>query len=375
MSDDYRTAEERQEDWEGRLQPVQAITDDMLDGLAATVKAQAVEMPPPETLNTQPPVPHPAVSMEPVTTQIAVPPTIAPPIKRPTRPIRPTRSTRQRRTRTHPSWQRWVRRLGAAVAIWMGLSLLMPPLDLLILGVDARQGEGYVTRTDSIMLLGVQPRRLRVNLLSIPRDLFITVPGYGAQRINTVNVLGELDERGSGPHLLSDAIHTSFGVRPDRYMRLNFTAFEALVNAVGGLHINVPKRIVDYQYPTENYGTMTIQFDPGWQHMDGETALIYARTRHADDDYGRAERQQQVLSALSHKLANPLNWGPAFVAVNRNVDTNMNPIEMTLYAPTTLIGVTHINRLVIDRDYILPGAQGAIPNYDKLAEWIDPRFN
>jgi LCP family protein required for cell wall assembly len=250
-----------------------------------------------------------------------------------------------------------------------------PPVDILVLGVDARPGEGYVTRTDTIMLVGVQPRRMRLSLLSIPRDLFLDVPGYGSQRINTVNVLGELEEVGYGPELLQVSITNNFGVEPDKYARLNFDAFVQLVDAVGGLTIDVPKLIVDNAYPTEDLGTTVIRFEPGVQRMDGAAALVYARTRHTDDDYGRAERQQQVLSALARKLANPLNWGPAVTVIQRNVDTNMNVFEMALYAPPVVFGSRNIDRLVIDRDYILPGSQGAIPNYEKLAPWLDPRFD
>ena len=250
-----------------------------------------------------------------------------------------------------------------------------PPVDILVLGVDARPGEGYVTRTDTVMLLGVQPRRLRVNLLSIPRDLFINVPGYGSQRINTVNMLGEIQAAGYGPELLSAGIEASFGITPDRYARVNFDAFVQLVDAVGGVTVDVPKRIVDYQYPTANYSTITVTFEPGKQHMDGETALIYARTRHADDDYGRAARQQQVLSALTRKLANPLNWVPAGYVISQNVDTNIGILDMVGYAPPVLVGGGYTNRLVIDRDHIKPGASGAIPDYDKLAPWLAPRFD
>jgi LCP family protein required for cell wall assembly len=266
--------------------------------------------------------------------------------------------------------------MAALVGLMMVVTLILPPLDLLVLGVDARSGEGYVTRTDSIMVLGIQPRLARLNLLSLPRDLFINVPGYSAsQRINTINMLGEQVEAGSGPDLLADSIEGSFGIAPDRYVRLNFDAFVQVVDAVGGVRINVPKAIVDYQYPTENYGTMTVRFEPGWQHMNGETALIYARTRHADDDYGRAERQQQVMTALARKLANPLTWIPSGIAVSRNVDTNMNPIEMGLYAPAVMVGSLNMNRLVVNRDYVLPGAQGAVPNYEKLGPWLDGRFD
>jgi LCP family protein required for cell wall assembly len=338
MTVDERTPEQRQEDWVGRMQPMYPVQEEGQTGEA----------------------------VQPVL-----------PVEKKPGPPRLPQAVRQRQRGRFP---RLLRRVGVGVAVAVGLmaaiTLVLPPLDLLVLGVDARPGEGYVTRTDSIMVLGVQPRRARLNLLSLPRDLFINVPGYSAsQRINTINVLGEMDEAGTGPDLLAASIEQSFGVGPDRYVRLNFDAFVGVVDAVGGLRINVPKAIVDYQYPTADYGTMTVRFEAGWQRMDGETALIYARTRHADDDYGRAERQQQVVTALARKLANPINWVPAGVAVSRNVDTNMNPIEMGLYAPAVMVGSLNMQRLVVNRDYILPGAQGAVPNYEKLGPWLDGRFD
>jgi LCP family protein required for cell wall assembly len=334
-SSDERTPKQRQQDWGGRFQPIYAVREEDI-----TPDDPLIGPLPPEIDQ----------------------PTPAPP------------SSRGR-------WQGRLLLVGRRAAyVLVGLMLIYliippPPLDILILGVDARPGEGNITRTDSIMVLGVQPRRMRLSLLSIPRDLFINVPGYGSQRINTVNMLGEMDEAGTGPALLSEGIANSFGIQPDRYARLNFDGFVQLIDAVGGVRVNVAKTIVDPQYPTADYGTTSIRFEAGRQHMTGEEALIYARTRYNDDDYGRAERQQQVLSALARRLANPIHWPGALVVINRNVDTNMSPLDMVLYAPPMVLGGSNINRLVIDREYILPGTNGAIPNYEKLAPWLEPRFD
>jgi len=251
-----------------------------------------------------------------------------------------------------------------------------PPLDVLILGLDSRPGEGFVTRTDSIMLAGLQPSRVRVSLLSIPRDLFIGVPGYGEQRINAVNVLGEMDAPGSGPDLLAQSIAASFGVQPDRYLRLNFQGFIDLIDAVGGVTIDVPRTIVDYQYPTADFGTIEVRFEQGSQHMDGERALQYARTRHADDDYQRAARQQQVLTALSLKLLNPISWPRVVAVISGSMDTNLTLIDFVTQAPTILLNAGRFERLVIDRDYITASASGnAIPDYAKLSPWLYERFD
>jgi LCP family protein required for cell wall assembly len=264
---------------------------------------------------------------------------------------------------------------------WCGLCLVAylvippPPLDVMVLGVDARPGEGLLTRTDSIVLVGLQPARLRVSMLSIPRDLFIDVPGYGLQRINAINVLGEMEAEGRGPGLLTEAIQQSFGVSMDRYMRMDFQGFVELIDAVGGVTIDVERTVVDDFYPTIDGGTTSIRFEPGVQHMDGERALQYARTRHGDDDYQRAERQQQVISALSSKLLNPVNWPSVANVVSRSVDTNVSLWDMALYAPTVVLNAGRFEREVIDRDFITAASDGsAIPDYGALAPWVNERF-
>lgn len=249
------------------------------------------------------------------------------------------------------------------------------PMDILILGLDARPGEGFATRTDSIILLGVDPGRVRVSMLSIPRDLFIDVPGYGLQRINTVNAIGEQAQPGSGPALLSSGIEQDFGIGVDRYIRLNFDGFVQLVDAVGGITIEVERTIVDNAYPLPDGSTTSIRFDPGMQVMDGETALIYARTRHSDDDYARAGRQQQVIMALSRKLINPLYLPGALAALTRSVDTNMTLFDMVSVTPTILFNAGRFDNLVINRDWITSRDGVAVPNFAALQPWIDERFD
>lgn len=251
-----------------------------------------------------------------------------------------------------------------------------PPLDILVMGLDARPGEGMATRTDTIMLVGIQPARLRTALLSIPRDLFLDVPGYGMQRVNTVNVLAEVEQDGTGPRLLQQTIQANFGVTPDRYVRLNFDGFRELIDAVGGIDIYVERNIVDPTFPVEDGSTTTVEFQSGWQHMNGERALQYARTRYGDDDYGRAGRQQQVVSALGARMINPLNWAPALAVLSRSMDTNVSPIDLVVMAPPLLLSAGRYEQLVIDRDYIQGTAAGyAVPDYAKLDDWVQSNFD
>ncbi|MBL8153029.1 MAG: LCP family protein [Anaerolineae bacterium] len=256
--------------------------------------------------------------------------------------------------------------------------LIFPPspTDILILGLDSRAGEGAAARTDSIMLLGINPGRLQVSLLSMPRDLFIDVPGYGSQRINTINLLGEQAAPGSGPALLAASIQATFGVGVDRFVRLDFQGFVRLIDAVGGITIDVERAIVDDAYPTEDGGTISIRFDPGLQHMDGERALIYARTRHTEDDYQRAARQQQVISALAGRLLNPLVWPGVLAAIGSSVETDLTIGDMLSLSVPILANRGRFDQLVIDREWIVGSAQGhAMPNLERLIPWLRPRFN
>lgn len=256
--------------------------------------------------------------------------------------------------------------------------LLFPPpqIDILVMGLDRRAGQGAVSRSDSVILVGVDPARLRVSVLSIPRDLHLEVPNYGMQSINTVNMLGEMEQPGSGPALLSASIAQNFGVRPERYIRLDFAGFVELVDAVGGVMIYVDRVIVDNGFPTEGGDVISVRFESGLQYMDGERALIYARTRHADDDYRRAERQQQVLSALAGRLANPVNWPRVLSVLAQRLDTNMTLWDMATLAPPVLLNAGRFEQLVINRDFILGTAEGyAVPDYARIAPWLQGRFD
>ncbi len=263
----------------------------------------------------------------------------------------------------------------------MLIYLLFPPdpVNLLIMGVDARPGQRYLTRTDSIMLVNVNPARLDVTLLSIPRDVFIYVPGYGEQRINTINVLGEQEAEGSGPALLKASFKESFGVTVEKYIRLDFGGFVALVDAVGGVDIDVPKLIIDYDYPTADGGTMTVRFDPGVEHMDGERTLQYARTRHQDDDYQRATRQQQVVDAVVKKLSNPRyigRWPGVWQAFQDHTDTDLSTWDMLRLAPGVLFGWPGRDQRVLQRADLIGMAAGYWrPDYDRLNPWIAQHFN
>jgi len=180
----------------------------------------------------------------------------------------------------------------------------VPAVNILLLGNDARPGESDISNTDTMMLLSFDPQDQMVGLLSLPRDLWVPIPGFGYDtRINTAYPLGETyNYEGGGPQLAKDTVSSFIGQPVQYYARVNFQGFVDMINMIGGVDVVVPQTINDDKYPTQDYKYKTFHIDAGPQHLDGDTALMYVRTRNVDDDYARAGRQQQVLRAVADKV-------------------------------------------------------------------------
>jgi len=186
-------------------------------------------------------------------------------------------------------------------------------INILVMGTDRRQGEWGPWRTDTMILVTVDPARQYVGMLSIPRDLYIVIPGYGENRINMANFIGDRDKYpGSGPALAKRTIEYNYGVPVDYYVRLNFDGFERVIDTIGGVEVMVEKEIRDDTFPDGDYGYDPLYIPAGLNHMDGQLALKYARTRHGDTDFHRARRQQQVLLAVKDKITK-MNLAPSLL--------------------------------------------------------------
>ena len=177
------------------------------------------------------------------------------------------------------------------------------PVTILLLGSDRRPGESWQTRSDAIMVVRLEPARQRVALLALPRDLIVSIPGYGQARINAATVYGDMyPELGGGAELARQTVSELLGLPINHVIRADFNAFITGINAIGGVDLVVEEELYDPQYPTMDYGYMEAYFAPGAQHMDGDTALIYSRMRHMDSNYARNRRQQQVLLAILQRV-------------------------------------------------------------------------
>ena len=201
---------------------------------------------------------------------------------------------------------------------------------ILVMGLDYRDWEGEgPSRTDTMMLLTLDPVSRTAGILSIPRDLWVNIPGFDYGKINTAYYLGELyNLAGGGPGLAIQTVEEMLGVDINYYAQVDFSAFENFINEIGGVEVNVPYEItVD---PIGPHNTVTLQ--PGVQTLDGPTALAYARNRETfGADFDRADRQQQVVLAMFDQITS-LGRLPKLIAnspiiynnLRNGIHTNLN---------------------------------------------------
>ena len=168
------------------------------------------------------------------------------------------------------------------------LEQLSGQVNVLLLGADARPWSSNF-RTDTIMLLTINPELGRVNITSFPRDLYVTVPGWGMQRINSAWPYGRWK-------LLQQTFEHNFGVHVDYYAVLKFSSFKQIVDSLGGLDILVGKTLSDYR------AGYWVTIPAGEVHMDADDVLWYVRSRKTTNDFERNRRQQEVLQAIFKKL-------------------------------------------------------------------------
>lgn len=265
---------------------------------------------------------------------------------------------------------------------------------ILLLGIDQRSAteDAGPFRTDTMILLSIDPVRKTVGVLSLPRDLWVTIPDFAPGRINTANFIGDVNAYpgGGGPALAMETVSANFGVRVDKYLLINFDVFTAIVNALApnGVPLTVTEPIDDPHYPDDGYGTIHVRFPAGEQRLDAESLLQYARTRATEGgDFDRARRQQQVLDALRAEVLsaggvlNFVSQAPRlWEELSNNYRTNLSYDE--IIALGFLMGEIerdHIHYAVIDNLYVSTGIgpQGEMllyPDYASISELVQQVF-
>lgn len=256
------------------------------------------------------------------------------------------------------------------------------PFSVLVLGTEQAPADAGPQLTDSMMVMSFDPQSKTASLMSIPRDLYVDVPHFGHDRINTAYENGGVD-------LAKLTVEKYFGVPIEYYAIVNYDAFVQLVDAVGGVDVVVPPGVTGhgiydptYPNPQENQNTL-FQLAAGPQHLDGATALKFIRERHsfANGDFTRQADQQQVLLALKSALISPANWvhfgsimNDVFNAVQTNVPYHDMPrlAAQVLQLPKTSIQTAVLTNAVTDAT--INGGDVLIPNASAIHQAVAQNF-
>jgi len=233
--------------------------------------------------------------------------------------------------------------------------------NILLLGTDDSPDRGSVGRTDTIILTTVVPLKPYVGMLSIPRDLWVTIPNIGEQRINTAYFFAEANQPGSGSRAALQTIRDNFGVHVHYYAVIHMLGLTSVVDTLGGVDINLESPIGD--------------LSAGAHHLNGSEALAFVRERSSSDDFSRMLRSQILLSAVLKKVSYPSNWLslPGFIdSLTQVVDTNLPlwqwPRLLFALLRAFLFGM---DSQTITREMVTPfqtsqGAQVLAPNWDAI---------
>ncbi len=264
---------------------------------------------------------------------------------------------------------------------------LVPPsaINILLLGTDMLQPNSINWRTDTIILLSIDQEHKTVGMLSIPRDLWVRIPGVGPQRINTADFYGTYYKLpGSGPQTIKTTIEQNLGIRVHYYVRVGWDSFRKAVDTLGGVDVDVDCALQQAGF-ADDYGTVNLNFQPGVQHMDGVTALRYARSRYTTNDFDRSRRQRKVLLAMWDK-AMSLNllpkWPELYSQFRDSVQTDLSPVELASLAWIgSQLRMDKIKSRAIDSQYVIPwtgpnGEAVLLPQSEKihslLVEFFSP---
>jgi LCP family protein required for cell wall assembly len=245
-------------------------------------------------------------------------------------------------------------------------------VNILLLGSDLRPGRsGY--RTDTILLLTLNPKQGTASLTSFPRDLYVYIPGWTIQRLNAAQAHG-----GFNTTVLT--FEYNFGVHPDHYILIDMGAFPNVIDSLGGVDVSVGQTLTDHR---DSYGDYTVF--AGVVHMDGETALWYVRSRASTNDFDRSRRQQEVLQACYDKLISLDGISRAPELYNlfiQSVSTDMTFDQMAEFLPLAvqLRDPSNIHRYVIGSEQVQNftnsnGAMVLLPIRDAILDIVRQALN
>jgi LCP family protein required for cell wall assembly len=275
----------------------------------------------------------------------------------------------------------------APVAVAQPVPTAVPPVTLppdtvtiLLLGSDRREGWTH-WRTDSIILVAVDTRGHTAGLLSIPRDLWVYIPGHGNERINTAELWGEMGKYpGGGPASIKKTIEYNLGLPVHYYVRVDLQGFVKIIDTLGGVTVDVDCPLSDrFPDPDSPTGFTDLDLVPGIHHLDGKMAQYYSRSRLSTSDYDRSRRQQKVIRGIWEQGLRldilpkiPELWqtlGDTF-----QTDLSLEQVLTLAYLGTQMepqnIHGHFIGRSAVTGWVTPKGAQVMLPNHEKIREVV-----
>lgn len=269
---------------------------------------------------------------------------------------------------------------------WNGVSRVT----ILIMGVDFRDWQkNDIPRSDTMILLTLDPVTKTAGMLSVPRDLWVNIPNYGYRKINEAYFLGESNHLpGGGPQLASETIEQFLGIPINYYAQVDFSAFIKLIDIIGGVPVKPTEDVMVQDWGTEYKQTLKAN---QWYTLGGGLALSYARDRYSgkEGDIGRAKRQQQVIEAIRYRLLEAdrlpnliANAPTIYKQLSAGIRTNLSSFnEIFQLAMLALkVDLGNVKKGVIDYNMMIPAKSPAgldilIPINDKIRELRDQVFS
>lgn len=242
--------------------------------------------------------------------------------------------------------------------------------ELLILGIDRVPEGTALGRSDTMIMVSVNPLFPTVRMLSIPRDLWVNIPGVGENRINTAHFFAEADQPGSGPAAAVRTVEENFGLTVPYYVRLRFDAVLRIVDALGGVTVNLPEDMAG--------------LPAGQHHLNGAQALAFVRDRKGTDDFFRMEHALFMLKSIAAQMLSPASWPrlpmaaqAAFTSVDTNLPFWQWPRLMVAFLRAGLTG--NLDTRTIQREMTTPtvlesGANVLLPNWDMINPYVQGMF-
>ena len=250
------------------------------------------------------------------------------------------------------------------------IALFIAPVkaNILVIGIDRVPEGTEAGRSDTNVLVRVNSTQPRITTLAIPRDLWVTIPGYGENRINTAHFYAEAADPGSGPANSMLVFEQNFGIPIEYYVRIRLEGVPGLVDAMGGITLDLPEEIAGYP--------------AGVHNLNGTQALAFVRDRKGTDDFFRMAQGQIFIKAVAQQMLKPLTWVRVpfiLAAYQKTVDTNLSFWQIANTAMTVVrLGPGNIEGHVLPREDTTPaninGAQVLLPLWERINPLIDQLF-